>query len=67
MALPRVVVIEGKAHRWADLVKLRRDQAIPDATQQPLFSDLKADCRPPSQQTAAGRYLEPTLLSLIEK
>jgi hypothetical protein len=67
MALPRVVLIDGKAHRWADLLKLRREQATPDASQPALFSDLKTDCRPPSQRKAASRYAEPTLLALLEQ
>jgi hypothetical protein len=27
--------------------------------------ELKDDCRPEAERTAAGRYLEPTFLSLI--
>jgi len=66
MPLPRVVIIDGRAHRWADLLKLRREQATPDVTQPPLFTDLKTDCRPASQRRAAGRYAEPTLLAILE-
>ena len=33
-------------------------------SQPPLF-ELKEDCRPAAERTAAGRYLEPTLFAPI--
>ena len=32
---------------------------------QPVLFDLREDIRPPSQQTASGRYAEPSLLDGI--
>lgn len=64
---PRFIIIDGKAYVWRELVKLRREQlqAIAKATQMALF-ELRDDCRPQTDRTAAGRYLEPSLLSLLD-
>jgi hypothetical protein len=47
---------------------LRRQQLeawkAEQARQAALF-ELKNDCRPKAERTAAGRYLEPSLLALI--
>jgi hypothetical protein len=64
----RFFEFEGRRVLWRDIVKLRRAQlaAATKATQPALF-ELKEDCRPASQRTAAGRYAEPSLLSLFDK
>ena len=62
---PDNIIIDGRAHRWRDIVELRRQQiaawkaARPD---QPALFPLKDDSRPASQRTVAGRYYEPSLL-----
>jgi hypothetical protein len=35
--------------------------------EQPVLFELKEDCRPVSERTAAGRYREPSLFSLAER
>jgi len=59
---------DGRAYSWQRLVELRRRQleawkAARGA--QPALFELKDDCRPAAERTAAGRYREPTLFSLI--
>jgi hypothetical protein len=64
---PRTIVLDGKAYVWRDLVRIRREQlqAIARARQLTLF-ELKEDSRPETHRTATGRYLEPSLLTLLE-
>ena len=61
---PRFIDIDGKRYLWRDLVKLRQEQreAARRVEQPPLF-ELREDCRPPPERTAAGRYLEPSLFA----
>ena len=49
-------------------MRLRREQrqAAVDPEQPALF-ELREDCRPAADCTAAGRYLEPTLFTLMER
>jgi hypothetical protein len=58
----KFIDIDGKRHAWKDLLRLRKEQleALRRA-QQPTLFELRDDCRPASQQSAAGRYEEPTL------
>lgn len=60
----RFIEIDGKRYLWRDSLRLRREQrkAHAKAPQPPLFP-LREDRRPPSERTAAGRYLEPSLFS----
>jgi len=58
--MSRYVIIDGKRYLWRDILILRRQQRQP-ATPQPTLFELKEDVRPPTERTAAGRYLEPTL------
>jgi hypothetical protein len=63
------LIVEGRAYSWKRLCELRRAQLearIAAQGRQPALFDLHEDCRPASQRTAAGRYGEPSLLSLIE-
>ena len=66
MPAPRLIEIDGKRHLWRDLLKLRQEQrlAAVKAEQPPLF-ELREDCRPATDRTAAGRYREPSLFSLL--
>lgn len=66
MSLPRFIEIEGRRYLWRDLVTLRRTQAKPPAHQPTLFP-LIDDCRPASERTAAERYREPSLFSLLDR
>jgi hypothetical protein len=61
---PRFIDIDGKRYLWRDLVKLRQEQreAARRAEQPPLF-ELRDDSRPPTERTATGRYLEPSLFA----
>ena len=59
---PRCIDIDGKRYLWCDIVELRRRQlAAWREAQQPVLFELRDDFRPASQQSSAGRYLEPTL------
>jgi hypothetical protein len=65
MRAPKFIDIEGRRYLWRDIVQLRQEQrrAAAKAEQPPLF-ELRDDCRPATERTAAGRYLEPSLLYL---
>ena len=67
MSVPKFIDIEGKRFLWRDIVKLRQEQrrAAARAEQPPLF-ELRDDCRPAIERTAASRYLEPSLFSLLD-
>ncbi len=62
------LLIDGKPYHWRDLLKMRREQLEqsrrPD--QAALFA-LKDDRRPASERTAAGRYAQPSLFTLLEE
>ena len=68
MRAPDTMIIDGRAYSWRALCEQRRAQleawraAQP---QQPALFALKDDSRPATERTAAGRYAEPTLLSLL--
>jgi hypothetical protein len=64
--LPRFIEIDGRRYLWRDLVALRHAQAQPLA-EQPVLFPLYEDRRPPAERTAAGRYSEPTLFTLLER
>ena len=63
-------IIDGRAHRWRDIVELRRQQleawkaARPE---QPALFALKVDSRPATQRTVTGRYFEPSLLDALRR
>jgi hypothetical protein len=66
MSRPAFIEIDGKPVRWRDLVAQRREQLRAHArAAQPTLFELRQDCRPQSERTAAGRYQEPTLLALL--
>lgn len=66
MAKPDTLVIDGHGYSWQQLCELRQQQLEAWRVAQPrqlaLF-DLKDDCRPAAERTAAGRYQEPTLFA----
>lgn len=64
MSALRFVEIGGKHYLWSDIVQLRREQKKAHArAHQPVLFELKEDCRPRGERTAAGRYSEPSLFS----
>jgi hypothetical protein len=68
VAKPDTIIVDGHAFSWQQLCDLRRQQleAWKAARgDQPELFELKDDCRPAAERTAAGRYQEPTLLGLI--
>jgi hypothetical protein len=68
MKAPDTIVIDGRAYSWRALCERRRQQLETwKAAQprQPALFELKDDSRPAAERTAAGRYIEPTLLSLL--
>lgn len=68
MSKPDTLNVDGHAFSWQRLVELRRQQLeawrAEQCRQLTLF-ELKDDCRPEAERTAAGRYHEPTLLGLM--
>jgi hypothetical protein len=66
MPLPRTIDIEGRRYLWRELVKLRRAQATPWPEQPTLF-ELHEDHRPPGERSAAERYCEPSLFTLLDQ
>lgn len=69
MRKPDTIVIDGRTFSWRRILELRREQLAAWQAAQPkqraLF-DLKEDRRPAAERTAAGRYREPTLMTLID-
>jgi hypothetical protein len=68
MAKPDILAVDGRAFSWQRLCELRRQQLearqAAEARQLVLF-DLKDDCRPATERTAAGRYQQPSLFARI--
>ena len=70
MAKPDILIVDGHAFSWQRLIELRRQQleACKAAeARQPALFELKQDCRPEAERSAAGRYREPTLLGLMAR
>jgi hypothetical protein len=69
MAKPDTIVIDGRGYSWQQLCELRRQQLeawrAEQARQLALF-ELRDDCRPQAERTAAGRYREPSLLGSLQ-
>jgi hypothetical protein len=68
MAKPDIILIGGHAYRWQEICELRRQQLeawkAARFRQLALF-ELKEDCRPAAERSAAGRYAEPTLFAVM--
>jgi hypothetical protein len=66
MAKPDTIIVDGRAYSWARLIELRKQQLeawrAAQCRQLALF-ELKNDCRPEAERSAAGRYEEPTLFA----
>ena len=66
MAKPDTIIVNGHAFSWQQLCELRRQQLEAwkaERGAQPALFELRDDCRPEAERTAAGRYLEPTLFA----
>ena len=66
MAKPDIVIVDGHAFSWQRLCELRRQQLEARQAAQSLqlgLFELKDDCRPATERTAAGRYAEPTFFA----
>ena len=69
MAKPDTIIVDGHAYSWQRLCEMRRQQLEAwrlSQPEQPVLFPLVADFRPQSEQTAAGRYQEPTLFDDAE-
>ncbi len=69
MTAPRFIEIDGKRHLWRDIVKRRQEQcraAAEAEPAQPILFELHEDFRPTAERSAAARYLEPSLFSLLD-
>jgi hypothetical protein len=59
-----IFILDGRAYSWQQLCTLRRQQLearrAANGSQLALF-EMKQDCRPASECTAAARFLEPSL------
>ncbi len=68
MAKPDILMIDGHALSWQRICELRRQQLEArrgaQAVQLALF-ELKTDCRPAAERSAAGRYEQPTFLDAM--
>ena len=61
----RYVLIDNKRYEWKEILRLRRQQTEAERrAQQPTLFELRDDTRPASQQTARGRYEQPTLFNV---
>jgi hypothetical protein len=61
----KFIEIDGKLYAWKEILRIRREQRKADRQPQQLaLFELRDDSRPASQQTARGRYKEPTLFKV---
>jgi hypothetical protein len=68
MLTPKFIDIDGKRFVWRELLQRRREQVAAAArAEQPVLFEMKEDCRPASERTAAGRYSEPRLFAFKER
>jgi hypothetical protein len=66
MTQPTFIEIDGKRLVWRDLVQRRREQRAAAKTVQPTLFELRDDTRPACERTAARRYREPSLFTLLD-
>jgi hypothetical protein len=66
MAKPDIVLVDGHAFSWQRLCELGGNslrQFKPPSLGDVALFELKDDCRPAAERTAAGRYAEPTFFA----
>ena len=63
---PRFITINGQRVAWSEIVRLRKEQRERNKAQQLTLFELRQDARPAAERSAAERYLEPSLFSLLE-
>jgi hypothetical protein len=64
------IIVDGRAYSWRRLCELRRAQVEAQnraRLRQLALFELHNDCRPAAERTAAGRYLQPSLLDLANR
>ena len=67
MAAPAYAEIGGRLVAWRELLQRRREQRQAAARAAlPTLFELKEDCRPAFERTAADRYREPSLFTLLD-
>ena len=60
-----ITLPSGERYAWKDILRMRRQQCEADRqAKQPTLFELRDNSRPASQQTARGRYEEPTLFKV---
>jgi hypothetical protein len=64
VSAPRFVDLDGRRYLWREVLAARRSQlaAIRTIEQLVLF-ELRNDCRPAIERSAASRYREPSLFT----
>ena len=68
MTNPKFIEIDGKRVLWRDLLERRGEQlATVSKGEQPALFELKEDRRPIADRSAGGRYLEPSLFTLLDE
>jgi hypothetical protein len=66
MPAPKFIDIDGKRFLWRALLQRRREQVAASRVEQPVLFEMKEDCRPIPERTAAGRYAEPSLFAFVK-
>ena len=67
MTQPIFIEIDGRRFVWRDIAQRRREQLKAAAkAMQPALFELRNDSRPACERTAARRYLEPSLFTLLD-
>lgn len=67
MTEPDMIMIDGRAFSWQCLVELRRQQVeawVSAQARQLVLFELKHDCGPQAERTAADRSQEPSLFAV---
>lgn len=70
MSRPDVILIDGRAYSWRQILALRRAQLEEwkkARSDQPALFEIREDCRPKAERSASGRYREPTFLSWLQE
>jgi hypothetical protein len=67
MTYPTFIEIDGKRVLWREIVQRRQEQLkVAAKAVQPALFELKDDTRPACERTAARRFLELSLFTLLD-